>query len=367
MTGLKPNVALIIPGGIGTGKNNIGVPILERVVKLMSLDYKITVFQLHKTNENYTAEDFELIDSYSPNRIVKIVKFLLIFRKVQRLRKFKAVHGFWAFPCGVLAVMVGRIFRIKSLISLQGGDAISLPEIKYGQLQAWLPREIVLWALHHVDVLISPTKYLIYNLQKFGFNRKDTKFIPFGVDLSLFKFQNKSISNPVQFLHIANLHPVKDQSTLLRAFQIISNQISCQLTIIGEGISGEEIRSLAEELKIRQKIIFLEPMPYESLPAYYHQADVLLHTSLSEGQALVVVEAMSCGVLVSGTDVGLLYDLPDCCISVPIADYESLAKETLKTISEPERFKSIQERAHSWAKAHSIGWTVERIKSLYAS
>jgi glycosyltransferase involved in cell wall biosynthesis len=361
----KGNIALIIPGGIGTGKNNIGVPILERLIKLMALEYKITVFQLYKRNESYRSENFELIDAHSPNRIIKIVKFLFVFAKIHRYRKFEVVHGFWAFPCGFLAVLLGRVYRIQSIISLQGGDAISLPEIGYGQLQKWLPRKIVLWALQHVDDLISPTKYLIQNLQKFGLNRKLINFIPFGVDLSLFEFRIKPVSSPVQFLHIGNLHPVKDQITLLKSFQIISSRLSSQLTIIGEGVSEKIIKSLVEELGISDKVIFHEQLAYESLPPFYRRSDILLHTSLSEGQGLVIQEAMSCGVLVSGTNVGLLYDLPECCVSVPVGDYELLATETLAVISQPARMRAIQERAFSWAREHSIGWTVERIKSVY--
>lgn len=365
MTGSKSNIAIIIPGGVGTGKHNIGVPVLESIIRRMAADFEVTVFQLYKVNKNYEAEGFELIGIYSPNPIVRIIKFLFIFRKMQRRRKFKVVHGYWAFPCGFLAVLAGKVFNIKNVISLQGGDAISLPEIKYGQLQRRMPRKMILWALHRADELISPTNYLVDNLQKFGLNRKDIKLIPLGIDVAVFKFQNREIGYPVRFLHIANLNPVKDQTTLLKAFRIISHQISCQLTIIGEGACEQKIKVLVGELNLEEKIIFRDPMPYESLPAAYYQADILLHTSLSEGHPIVVEEAMSCGVLVCGTRVGLLYDLAECCISVPVGDYELLAKETLKLISEPARMEEIRRRAHKWSTAHSMTWTVEKIKASY--
>lgn len=113
MTRFKPHIAIIIPGGIGTGKNNIGVPILERVIKLMTVDFNVTVFQLYKKNESYKAENFALIDTYSANPILKSIKFLFAFWKVQRHRRFKVVHGFWALPCGFLAVLVGKIFQMN--------------------------------------------------------------------------------------------------------------------------------------------------------------------------------------------------------------------------------------------------------------
>ena len=361
----KLKVAIIIPGGVGTGKNNIGVPVLESLIRLMSRDSKVTVFQLYRKNKSYQPSGFEFIDIYSKLPVIKSLKFAWSFWKVQRKTKFDVVHGFWAFPCGFLAALAGKIFQVKSVISLQGGDAISLPEIKYGQLYKWLSRKLVLWALHRVDVLVSPTQYLVHNLQKFGFNRKDIKYIPLGVDISLFMFRNKSLGQPIQFLHIANLHPVKDQVTLLKAFQIISNQVACHLTIIGEGIWERKIKLLAKELKISGMISFLAPITYEDLPPVYYQSDVLLHTSLSEGHPIVVEEAMSCGVVVCGTKVGLLYDLPECCVAVPVGDYGSLAGETLKLISDRLRMDAIRKRAHKWVTTHSARWTIENFKKIY--
>jgi len=122
---------------------------------------------------------------------------------------------------------------------------------------------------------------------------------------------------------------------------------------------------VAEELKIREQITFLGLLPYSSLPACYHQADILLHTSLSEGHPIVVEEAMSSGVLVCGTRVGLLFDLPECCVSVPVRDYDALASETLGLISNPLRMKALKKAAHEWSKAHSLNYTARQVSELY--
>jgi glycosyltransferase involved in cell wall biosynthesis len=361
----KTPIAIIIPGGIGTGQNNIGVPVLERLVKLLSRDFQISVFSLLKVNDDYKPVGFELIDVHSDNPLIRILKFLFVFWRMQRHRKFEALHGFWALPSGFLAVLAGKIYNIRSIVSLQGGDAISLPEINYGQLQKWLPRKIALWTLQEVNELLSPTRYLIKNLEGFGLQRDHVKYIPLGIDVNLFKFQDKDLRHPVHFLHIANLNPVKDQTTLLKTFQILYNRIPCHLTIIGEGELEVQVKSLADTLNLSRGITFLKPAPYESLTTLYAQADILLHTSLSEGHPIVVEEAMSCGVVVCGTKVGLLYDLPDCFISVDVRDHKSLASETLQLIADPERMKTLRQRAHRWALEHSIDWTVEKIKDIY--
>ncbi|HEU5290847.1 MAG TPA: glycosyltransferase [Cyclobacteriaceae bacterium] len=361
----KRNIAIIIPGGIGTGHNNIGVPVLERIVRLLSADFNITVFQLFPINANFKVNGYELIDIYSSAPIVKYLRFYFTFRKIQRTKKFEAVHGFWAFPCGFLAVFVGRIFRIKSIVSVLGGDAIALPEIRYGQLLSGVKKKLILWTLKHAQEVNTLTKYLIDNLSKHGLQRKDVKIIPWGIDTSLFAFREKPLSEPVQFLHIGNLHPVKDQETLLRAFKIISDKVQARLTIIGEGVSEAFVKKLITQLDLVNKVVIQGLLPYEELPAYYRNADVLLHTSRSEGQSEVITEAMSCGVLVCGTQAGLIYDLPDCCVSVSIRDFETLGNEVLKLLSSPQRMNEIRTHAHAWTKVHSIRWTAERIKELY--
>lgn len=367
MTGAhgKPNIAIIIPGGIGTGRDNIGVPVLERIVRLLAADYNITVFQLFPVNAGYSVTGYTLIDRYSPNSILKIIKFLIAFYKANRLNNFHTVHGFWAFPCGFLAVIVGKVFKIKSVVSVLGGDAVALPAIHYGQLRNPIYKRLILWTLQQAGEVSALTQYLITKLSEAGLKRSDIKKIPWGIDTTLFSFCEKPLHDPVQFLHIANLHPVKDQSTLLRSFKIISDKIPARLTIIGEGISNDAVKSLIHELKLENLVTVFGLIPYENLPTYYHNADILLHTSLSEGQCEVVTEAMSCGVAVCGTDVGLIYDLKEFCVSVPTGDYTLLALECIRLVNDPERFHKFIHNAHRWTTEHSIIWTAEKIKELY--
>jgi glycosyltransferase involved in cell wall biosynthesis len=363
----KINIAIIIPGGIGTGKSNMGVPVIEQLVKLLSKEFSITVFQLHRSNVDYIADGFELIDIPSENPVSTAISFILLFRKQHNEKNFKAIHGFWALPSGFLAVVAGKLFNLKSVISLQGGDAIALPEINYGQLRNRLPRKIALWALHNTNELISPSKYMIDNLTWSGLQRQNVRFIPLGIDIDVFRFEDKSLNSPVKFLHVANFNRVKDQDTLLRAFRIISQHIPCSLTIIGEGELENKIRSLSNELNLSGKVTFKQPVPNDKLSMYYHEADILLHTSISEGHPIVVEEAMSCGVLVCGTRVGLLYDLPDCCVSVDVKDYQSLASETLKLLNDPARMKMIKQNAFKWSKEHSNLWTVSELAKIYSA
>lgn len=361
----RKHIAIIIPGGVGTGKNNMGVPVIERIVKSLTSKYFVTVFQLVKANNDYKTDGFDLISIHSGGSLRKMVTFMLIFANIHRKHKFSIVHGFWALPAGMLAVVAGKIFGIKSIISLQGGDAISLPEINYGQLQSPIHRRFALWSLHNTDELICPTRFMYDNLVRIGLKPQSVHFIPIGIEPSLFTFREKEISKPVRFLHIGNFNRVKDQNTLLKAFRILSDKIDCMLTFVGEGELENDLKSLSNTLELNGKVAFMQHMPYEELPALYHQSDILLHTSLSEGHPIVVEEAMSCGVLVCGTAVGLLYELHDCCVSVPVKDYKALARLTLSLIGNPVQMKTQREKAKTWAHEHSLTWTIKKFIDLY--
>lgn len=361
----KTAIAIIIPGGIGTGANNLGVPVLERLVKLLAKDFSITVFSLFKVNENYKPDGFELISNATRNPVLRMVSFLQTFQKKHRSTSFKAVHGFWVLPGGLLAVLVGKMFSIKSIVSVLGGDAIALPKINYGQLRNPFSRWLIFMTLKYADEVNALTNYLVNNLRQAGFICDGIRIIPWGIDTKMFFYQEKKMQRPIKFLHIGNLHPVKDQETLLKAFRIISNTVDSTLTIIGEGVLKPRVLALIQEFQMQEKVTILNPLSYDQLPNFYHHADILLHTSLSEGQCEVVTEAMSAGVLVCGTKVGLMADLPDCCVSVPVRDYELLAQYVLYVIADAEKFSAIKESAHQWSENHSIDWTVERLSELY--
>lgn len=361
----KQPVALIIPGGLGTGKNNLGIPVLEQIIIRVARNFDLTVFQLFPVNAGYEASSYSLVSVYSRNPIIKSVKFFNAFSKIHKEKKFSVIHGFWAIPGGLYAVIIGKWYGIKSIISLLGGDAVALPQINYGQLRNPIYKKLILWSLNEANEVIALTQYLVNNVKKAGSTRSNFRIIPWGIDTITFIPRKKEMSKSIRFLHVANLHPVKDQETLLRSFKIISGNIQSHLTIIGVGVDEQKVVKLIEEFELRSQVTMLDPVANSELVKFYHQADVLLHTSLSEGQSEVVTEAMSCGVLVCGTKVGLMFDLPDCCITVDVGDYKKLAEECLNILDDQLRLNSTSQKALQWATAHNIDWTVGQISNLY--
>jgi glycosyltransferase involved in cell wall biosynthesis len=378
----RPSLAIIVPGGVGTGKDNIGVPVLLGLIKLICARYDVTIFSLAKINSGFVPDGFSIVNVYHSSPFVRLISFPLTFRRHHKEKNFVAVHGFWAMPSGFLAVIVGKLFGVKSIVSVLGGDAVALPEVNYGRLHKPLLRKLTFWTLINANHSNALTQYLVNNLKEYGFE-KHMDVIPWGVDSELFDYHPKPLPSLISvssvlsvrtvvlsvrtFLHVANLHPVKDQETLLRAFHIISSEIPSRLIILGSGVDHSKVIQLIQELRLTDKVSILDPVPYEKLSAIYHSADILLHTSLSEGQCEVVTEAMSCGLPVCGTRVGLMHDLPDCCVTVDVRDYRSLAEKVIALTKDPERMNDLRMKAHRWTSQHDITWTANKLMDLYGS
>ena len=362
-------IAIIVPGGIGNGKFLKGVPSMVNLIERLSHDFEITVYSLIKTEAKEVSKNFKL-KSFPANNTssswIKTLLFLPRFLIDHLMKRYDLIHAFWALPAGLIAAELSKIFNIPCIITLQGGETANLPEINYGNILNVKSKKKTLQVCRGADKLVVLTNFQLNQLRLLGIYRDDIEIIPYGTEERLFPFNNtKNFEKPFKFIHVANLTEVKDQETLLRAFKIINKIVNCQLTIVGDDFLEGKIQQLVQELMLRN-VLFVEAVPHYELNKYLSNSNFMLHTSLHEAQAVVINEAMSSGVIVCGTRVGLLYDLTDdLCISVDIGDYSALAQKILELISDKKRIEKIRNSAYNWSVNHSAYWTYELCKKNY--
>jgi glycosyltransferase involved in cell wall biosynthesis len=109
---------------------------------------------------------------------------------------------------------------------------------------------------------------------------------------------------------VGRVVPIKDVLTLVRAIAIAKEQVDLELWVIGpedeDPTYARRVRALVETLELEDTVKLLGPQPVAKI---YPQLDVVVLTSLSEGQPLVILEAYANGVPVVATDVGACREL----------------------------------------------------------
>ena len=132
--------------------------------------------------------------------------------------------------------------------------------------------------------------------------------IPNGIDTELWKpdadaraTRRREMGLTGEFLWFAagRLEPVKDYSTMLRAFAAVSER--SRLVIAGSGPQESDLRSLSAALGIEPRVRFLGFEP--DVRGWMQAADGFLLTSLWEGLPMGLIEAGACGLPTVATDV----------------------------------------------------------------
>ncbi|ETF10205.1 glycosyl transferase [Pseudomonas atacamensis] len=167
--------------------------------------------------------------------------------------------------------------------------------------------------------------------------------------------------------NVGRLHPDKDQATLLRGFaQALSGlPDNSQLAILGSGRLEQDLKALARELGIADRVLFLGQVP--DARNYFRAFDVFALSSDHEPFGMVLLEAMAAGVPLLATACGGAKEVVEGVgILFPLGDAEHLAQglQHLAAMDEPQRRQCAQmmlERLHERFSDRAVRETFWRL------
>ncbi|MCC7357344.1 glycosyltransferase family 4 protein [Candidatus Uhrbacteria bacterium] len=230
----------------------------------------------------------------------------------------------------------------KMLLTLQEGDPLEHYDKRTGFL-GFLHRAIFVRA-NEVQAI---SKFLANWAKRMGF-AGDPHIIPNGVDISRF---TKTISaerryqirqefgvteQDIVIVTASRLSLKNAVDDIIRALTFLPEKY--KVLIAGEGEDKKMLESLAANLGVSSRVVFLGRRSHDELPGILMSADMFCRPSLSEGLGNSFLEAMSAGLPIIGTPVG---GIPDFLIDGETGVFceprspESLAKAVLRITEEP--------------------------------
>ncbi|MES2455689.1 MAG: glycosyltransferase family 1 protein [Bacteroidota bacterium] len=96
-------------------------------------------------------------------------------------------------------------------------------------------------------------------------------------------------------LSVGTIETRKNLITLVRALKHID--VTYRLVVVGKKTAyADQVLAEIEALGLSDRVLFLENVPFDALPAIYQQATVFVYPSLYEGFGIPILEALHSGV-----------------------------------------------------------------------
>jgi glycosyltransferase involved in cell wall biosynthesis len=248
------------------------------------------------------------------NRLAKYLFPFLAAQKAEELHQEKKYDAVWAIMANQagLAALKFKIKHpeVKYLLTLQEGD--SLLRI---WSRTWFMRRTYKNIYRRADFIQPISRFLAERAKKMGYRGK-MEIIPNGVDLTNF---TKELDARLSDDFRAELGLAKDDRVIATISRLVYKNgidtlikaikdLPVKIMVIGCGKLETKLKSLAQELGVKHKVLFIGYVNQRDLPRYLKLTDIFVRTSRSEGLGTAFLESMAAGVPVIGTRVGGIPD-----------------------------------------------------------
>ncbi len=304
----------------------------------------------------YKEQGFEVIPVELRHNPGSILKLLSIIKKYKI--HIVHTHNMLADRRGCVAGWLGRVpIVVTTMHTLMNTDRFGEKKRgtsiwQYNFLLKHVPKKIIALSeevKRHTQKELNLGEdriSLVHNasdLSKFNLNiDKQKKKKEFGID------ENCCVVGTVGRLVELKGYPyfVKAASMVLRAFHE-----NLKFLIVGDGYMSDELKDLANNLGIADKIIFAGQR--RDIPEILHILDIFVLPSYYEGLPRSVIEAQACGVAVVATNVG---GTPEVVINdktgilVPPKDEMAIAKAVIDLLMNKDKAERMGNAGREWVR-----------------
>jgi glycosyltransferase involved in cell wall biosynthesis len=160
---------------------------------------------------------------------------------------------------------------------------------------------------HHIITPSDSLKQILF--EEYGFDQQITT-IPTGVDMALFKTQNREMERKnrhwgeeIVLISAGRLAVEKNWDTLMEAAALVMNKIpGLRLVLLGDGSERRKLNKKARSLGITDRVEMTGGVDLDAVSSYLIAADIFCFASVTEAQGLVTLEAMAAGLPVAAVN-----------------------------------------------------------------
>lgn len=357
-------------GGSGVVATELGKALAERGHQVHFISYKQPARLDFFTNNlfyhevyvnSYPLFEYPPYETTLTGRLVDVIKY----------EKLDVLHVHYAIPHASAAVFAKQILAAEGIhipiictlhgtdITLVGKDASITPVVTY--------------SLNMSDAITSVSESLKADTYKLFKVTKDIQVIPNFIDFDRFSKKARehfrmAISSQGEKLlvHTSNFRKVKRVDDVVRAFAIITKQVSSKLLLVGDGPERQHIEMLCREMGLVDKIIFLGKQdPVEEILSV---CDLFMMPSETESFGLAALEAMACEVPVISSNAGGIPELNVDGVTgylCNVGDYETMAQRAISILSDENKLLEFKRNAKKRALEFHINNIVPQYEKVY--
>ena len=254
--------------------------------------------------------------------------------------KYVLINSHFVVPTGPLGFFLSKVFKIKHVISIHGGDIFN-PTKKISPHRHKFLRTVITFLLNHADSILAQSVDTRENCIKYYKPNQDVKIIPLPYETISFANitkQDLGLHEEKKYMiGIGMLVPRKGFDVFIKALARLDESVHG--VIIGSGPEFDRLKSLAHELGVSERLHLVGYIPDEKKWHYLSHADVFVLSSIHEGFGIVLQEAMQVGLPIVATNYGGQTDFiidGENGFLIPVSDEKSLADKVGQILNSKE-------------------------------
>lgn len=275
----------------------------------------------------------------------RFITWIRVFNKllwIHRHENIIAVQSFWLTECALIGQWFKKLTGVDHLSYSVGQDAKKenkyLKYLRFDQMNTIAISETI------VRNLYDATGY------------KTEKVIPIGINTD--KFSGGILQRETDVIGVGSLTQLKHYVLFVEVIQELKKQLTeIKSIIVGDGPEKGLLEEKIKKINLQRNIELAGTKSHREVIEQMKKSKIFLHTSSSEGQSTVMMEALAAGLTVVCFDVGRY---PDDTKVVVCHSKEEMVTKVRKLLerddlnSEPLLLHTMDETVKAFAKIYGL-------------